>query len=211
MTDATNAQYEHAAAPLKTLYGTSTLHCFSFGPHEEDNILAISVAGSGHPPLVRVQSACYTAEIFRSTDCDCHEQLDESLRLVHRDGGLVLYMICDGRGAGLLVKTRALALYHEQDLDTHDAYQLLGSPVDPRSYDRVAIILKALSISSLRLLTNNPRKVEGITAAGLTVEREPLEIVPTADSRPYLQTKAWKFGHWLQSVVDGPDPETDQH
>ena len=80
-------------------------------------------------PLVRVQSACYTAEIFRSTDCDCHEQLHTSLRLVHEQGGYIVYMLCDGRGAGLLNKVTALQMYAKAGVDTHDAYQQLG--LDP--------------------------------------------------------------------------------
>ena len=194
-------QFEHASCAFKSHYGLATLHVYAFGPHEEDNILCIEVPRSSGravndgSTIVRVQSACYTAEIFRSTDCDCHEQLHASLNKVFRDGGLVVYMICDGRGAGLLTKIRGLALGDRLGLDTHDAYLQLGVPVDPRDYHRVALVLKELGVQHVQLLTNNPRKVDGLAAEGLEVDRVPLEIPPTEDSRPYLHTKQHKMGH----------------
>lgn len=200
MTD-TAPPFQHAQCEFKSLYGKATLHIYSFGPHEEDNVLCIEVpdrASDSRSPLVRVQSACYTAEIFRSTDCDCHEQLEESLRRVHDEGGYVVYMICDGRGAGLLTKVRGLALGETDSLDTFDAYQRLGVSVDPRDYARVAEVLKDRNLHALRLLTNNPRKVEGLRDAGLEIERVPLEIEPTRDSWSYLKTKQEKFGHLFE-------------
>ena len=194
---------ESASTALKSLYGDSTLHCFSFGQHEEDNILVIDcldrVNGEA-VPLVRVQSACYTAEIFRSTDCDCHQQLHRSLQRIHAEGGLLVYMLCDGRGAGLLIKVRALAAWHTAGIDTHDAYLDQGVDVDPRSYERVLHVLQELGLQRIRLLTNNPRKVDGL-AAGLNITREPLEVEPTDDSRPYLETKAMKMGHLLDAFA----------
>ena len=146
---------------------------------------------------MRVQSACYTSEIFRSTDCDCHQQLHASLEEIHKKGGLVIYMLADGRGAGLLTKVRGLALGETEGLDTFDAYVRLGAPVDPRDYGRVVEVLKALKINSIQLLTNNPRKIDAILEAGIIVERVSLEIAPTEASRPYLDTKRLKFGHLL--------------
>lgn len=192
--------YEHASCEFKSRYGFATLHVYSFGPHEEDNLLCIEVPAahqSDLAPLVRVQSACYTAEIFRSTDCDCHEQLDASLKAVFAEGGYVVYMICDGRGAGLLTKIRGLALADSEGLDTHDAYERLGVDVDPRDYERVAQVLKDRGLSRVRLLTNNPRKISGLTVAGIDVERIALQIAPTPDSWPYLSTKQSKMGHLL--------------
>jgi GTP cyclohydrolase II len=189
--------FEHAETPIQSAYGSSTLHCFSWGPHEEENILVISTGDFEERPLVRVQSACYTAEIFRSTDCDCHGQLDQSLQAIHREGGAVIYMLCDGRGAGLLTKVRSLALGHERGLDTVEAYRHLGSELDPRRYDKVAEVLKALGISELRLLTNNPRKLDALREAGIAVERVPLEIEPTQESLPYLAAKRDKLHHLL--------------
>lgn len=189
--------FEHATTPFKSLYGQSVLHCYSFGPHEEDNILCIECGPLRDGALVRVQSACYTAEIFRSLDCDCHEQLHRSLERLHSEGGLLVYMICDGRGAGLLIKVRGLALGHSEGLDTHDAYRSIGIAPDPRDYARVAKVVRHAGLQRIRLLTNNPRKVAGLTEAGIAVERVPLPIPPTPDSLPYLTTKRRKMGHLL--------------
>ena len=189
--------YEHASSPLTTKYGYGTFHCFTFGPHEEDNILCIEVPSSSDAPYVRVQSACYTAEIFRSTDCDCHEQLDTSLRIVHQHGGLFVYVLCDGRGAGLLIKARALRMYADEGIDTHDAYARMGVEVDPRNYERVSQVVRSFDLDCVRLLTNNPRKLSGLQEAGITVVHEPLRVLPTDSSRAYLETKRDKFGHLL--------------
>ena len=192
--------FEHADCAIESIYGQSRLHVFSFGPNEQDNILCIDVLKiAPDVPLVRVQSACYTSEIFRSTDCDCHEQLHASLGLIHEQGGLLVYMLADGRGAGLLTKVRGLALGESEGLDTFDAYVRLGKPVDPRDYSRVIEVLHALKQSSIRLLTNNPRKVDPLKQAGIGVERVPIEIEPTDASRPYLDAKRIKFGHLLDA------------
>lgn len=189
---------KHACTPLSTRYGRSEFHCFSFGEHEEDNLLVADCRrGSPGRVLLRVQSACYTAEIFRSTDCDCHEQLDTSLERIHAEGGVLVYMLADGRGAGLLTKVRGLALGATEGLDTFDAYMRLGVETDPRTYDRVAQVLNELGIDDVILLTNNPRKIDGLKEQGLTVERAPLQIAPTDDSAPYLATKRSKMGHLL--------------
>src|SRR5215469_16569957 len=97
-------RYELASTELTTKFGVFELHCFSWGLHEEDNILCLVKRPLGPAALTRVQSACYTAEIFRSLDCDCHEQLTQSMQRIAIEGGLLIYMLCDGRGAGLLRK-----------------------------------------------------------------------------------------------------------
>jgi GTP cyclohydrolase II len=186
-----------ASAPLITNFGSSLLHCFSFGDHEEDNVLVIEVGNFRLSRLVRVQSACYTGEIFASVDCDCHEQLTRSLELIHEGGGLFVYMLADGRGAGLLTKIRGLALAAD-GLDTFDAYQALGVEPDPRSYERVVEVLLGFDVDEVRLLTNNPRKVMGLESGGIRVQREPLQVEPTPGSRAYLATKREKFGHYLE-------------
>jgi GTP cyclohydrolase II len=190
--------YQVAKTPLRTAFGDFDFYCFSWGAHEEENILCEQKTPyMSKAPLVRVQSACYTAEIFRSTDCDCHAQLAQSLRRIQAEGGLLVYSLCDGRGAGLLNKVRGLALGEERGLDTSDAYHHLGLDQDPRTYDRVVEVLHYFDMNQIRLLTNNPRKIDGLIAGGIAVEREPLEIGSTENSRPYLETKARKMGHIL--------------
>lgn len=189
--------YEIEKTTLKTKYGEFDFYCFSWGKHEEDNILVLENRAFQEIPLVRVQSACYTAEIFRSLDCDCHAQLSNSQRKISEQGGYLIYMLCDGRGAGLLNKIKGMELGISQGLDTSDAYSHMGLKQDPREYDRVVEILQHFDITNIRLLTNNPRKVEGIKSKNIDVTREPIEILSTDHSAPYLETKAKKMGHML--------------
>lgn len=193
-----------ASTKLNTAYGDFEFHCFSWSPHEEDNVLCLSkLHEATQPPVCRIQSACYTAEIFRSLDCDCHEQLETSLARIQNDGGLLIYVLCDGRGAGLFTKTLGLELGRTHGLDTSDAYARLGVPQDPREYSRAAYVLRYMNITRVRLLTNNPRKIEGLATHGIEVEHESLEILATPDSSPYLQTKARKMGHMLSQFLRG--------
>jgi GTP cyclohydrolase II len=196
--------FQHEVTPFESSYGKSRFHCFTFGTHEEDNYLALECGDYKKSGLVRIQSACYTAEIFRSLDCDCHQQLDQSLDLIHRDGGLLIYMLCDGRGAGLAVKTKALKLWAEQGIDTHDAYQQLGKSLDPRDYGRVIEVLRWFSVRECRLLTNNPRKFDALSLAGFKVERAPLEVPVTSSMLPYLETKKRKLGHLFSDLKTTP-------
>lgn len=182
---------------LNTKFGTYNFYCFSWGKHEEDNILVLENKNELNVPLVRVQSACYTAEIFRSLDCDCHAQLSKSQQLISKEGGLLIYMLVDGRGAGLLNKIKGMELGFTHNLDTSEAYKFLGLNQDPREYDRVYEILSYFKINKIRLLTNNPRKIEKIEKIGINVTRMPLEIESTSESKPYLETKALKMGHML--------------
>jgi len=190
-------KYDVERTTLNTKFGTFDFYCFSWGKHEEDNILVLQNKNYSDIPLVRVQSACYTAEIFRSLDCDCHAQLSKSQQLIGKDGGLLIYMLVDGRGAGLLNKIKGMELGFTHNLDTSDAYKFLGLEQDPREYDRVKEILSYLQVSSIKLLTNNPRKISKIQNIGIDVIRMPLEIESTNKSKPYLQTKALKMGHML--------------
>lgn len=112
-------------------------------------------------------------------------------------------MLCDGRGAGLFTKTLGLELGRSDGLDTSEAYARLGVSQDPREYSRVAYILKQLGFPSVRLLTNNPRKVQGLIDHGISVERFALEIPATPESEPYLRTKAKKMGHMLTQFREG--------
>lgn len=196
-------RFDVARTVLNTTFGEFSFSCFRWGPHEEDNVLVLSNASSG-VPLVRIQSACYTAEIFRSKDCDCHHQLETSLQRIADEGGHFLYMICDGRGAGLFDKIRGLELTRTEGLDTAEAYEALDIPLDPRDYARAAQALRDIGVSRCRLLTNNPRKVAGLADNGIEAVREPLEIPATSDSEPYLRAKARKLGHLFAQFGDEP-------
>jgi GTP cyclohydrolase II len=183
---------------LMTHFGEFEFYVFSWSEHEEDNVLVLAKFPLGDPVLVRVQSACYTAEIFRSLDCDCHEQLEMGLRRISEEGGLFIYMLQDGRGAGLYLKVLGLELGRTKGLDTADAYAELGIEPDPRSYDRVRFVLHHFKVSTVRLLTNNPRKIGGLSQEGITVQRESAEIAATLHSRAYLAAKKEKLGHLLR-------------
>ena len=145
-------QFEVERTTLNTKYGTYDFYCFSWGKHEEDNILVLENKSESDTPLVRVQSACYTAEIFRSLDCDCHAQLSTSQQLIAKKGGLLIYMLVDGRGAGLLNKIKGMELGFTHNLDTSEAYEFLGLKQDPREYDRVYDILSYFKIEKIKLL-----------------------------------------------------------
>jgi GTP cyclohydrolase II len=187
-----------ASTQLSTKHGDFDFHCFAWSEHEEDNVLCLTKATKlAEPALCRVQSACYTAEIFQSLDCDCHEQLHTSLARIQAEGGALIYLLCDGRGAGLFTKTLGLELGRTEGLDTSEAYARLGVPQDPREYSRAAHVLSHLGIKHVRLLTNNPRKIAGLAAHGIQVDHVGLEIPATPDSAPYLETKANKMGHML--------------
>jgi GTP cyclohydrolase II len=191
---------EYEKTKFRSIYGEGTLHCFNNGPHEEDNILVIEPEKKSSKVLVRVQSACYTAEIFRSTDCDCHQQLDESLKQIFNSGGLCIYMLCDGRGAGLLKKIKALNFWETEGIDTHEAYKRMGIETDPRTYEKLKPIFEQFKITDIELLTNNPRKIAGLQQLGLTVSRRPLEVDCHRDAKPYLETKKNKMGHLFLNI-----------
>jgi 3,4-dihydroxy 2-butanone 4-phosphate synthase/GTP cyclohydrolase II len=148
--------------------------------------------------LVRVHSECLTGDVFHSLRCDCGEQLEQALAQIGAEKrGVLLYMAQEGRGIGLLDKLRAYEL-QEQGLDTVEANLALGFPADSREYGIGYQILADLGLTTVRLLTNNPRKMEGTEAYGLTVvEQVPIEVPPNLENRRYLQTKREKLGHRL--------------
>ncbi len=155
----------------------------------------------GEPVLVRVHSECLTGDALGSLRCDCGGQLHAAMEAIERAGrGVVLYMRQEGRGIGLLNKVCA---YHLQDqgLDTVEANLKLGYPPDLREYGIGAQILVDLGVQRLRLLTNNPRKVVGLSGYGLEiVERVPIEVEPNPYNRRYLQAKKEKLGHQLEKI-----------
>jgi 3,4-dihydroxy 2-butanone 4-phosphate synthase/GTP cyclohydrolase II len=148
--------------------------------------------------LVRVHSECLTGDVFHSLRCDCGEQLDLAMRQIASVGrGVLLYMAQEGRGIGLLAKLKAYEL-QESGLDTVEANLALGFPADARDYGIGSQILAELGLSTIRLLTNNPRKITGIEGFGLkVVEQVAIEVPPKEENRAYLATKREKLGHRL--------------
>ena len=148
-------------------------------------------------PLVRIHSECITGDVFGSCKCDCGSQLDQSLALIAAKGGVLIYLRQEGRGIGLTNKLKAYAL-QEQGFDTVDANVELGLPVDSRNYGVAYQILKHMGIKSVKLLTNNPHKVDAMAQYGINVtERVPLLVQSTPDNQMYLKTKKEKLGHFL--------------
>jgi 3,4-dihydroxy 2-butanone 4-phosphate synthase/GTP cyclohydrolase II len=148
--------------------------------------------------LVRVHSECLTGDVFHSLRCDCGEQLAAALAMIEREGeGVLLYLSQEGRGIGLLNKLRAYKL-QEDGVDTVEANMKLGLPADLRDYGIGAQILGDLGLSSIRILTNNPRKIVGLEGYGLSVtEQVPIEAVPNPHNEDYLRAKRDLLGHTL--------------
>jgi len=150
-----------------------------------------------------MHSECLTGDVFHSERCDCGAQLTAAMRQIHEEGaGAIVYLRQEGRGIGLVNKIRAYAL-QETGQDTVEANQALGFKPDLRDYGIGAQILLDLGLSSIRILTNNPRKIVGLEGYGLSVTgREPIEIEPTHHNRTYLETKRSKLGHILPAPVE---------
>jgi 3,4-dihydroxy 2-butanone 4-phosphate synthase/GTP cyclohydrolase II len=158
--------------------------------------------------LVRVHSECLTGDVFHSLRCDCGEQLEHALGRIEAEGrGVLLYLSQEGRGIGLLNKLKAYEL-QEQGLDTVEANLRLGFAADQREYGIGSQILADLGLTTIRVLTNNPKKISGISGFGLeVVEQVPIETAPNAENRRYLDTKRDKLDHSLHHQDLRFDPE----
>lgn len=148
-------------------------------------------------PFVRIHSECLTGDLFGSLKCDCGPQLDASLNMIAEEGGLLIYLRQEGRGIGLKNKLKAYAL-QEQGEDTVDANLLLGLPIDNRDYSIAFQILKYYKLNKIRLITNNPMKLQLMEKFGIQIqERVPLEIKPNPENKHYIHTKIEKMGHLI--------------
>lgn len=194
---------ERVAGPmLPTEYGEFRIFGYRNTVSGEEHVaLVMGEIRPEEPVLVRVHSQCLTGDVFHSSRCDCGVQLDTALRRIGEEGaGVLLYLLQEGRGIGLLNKLRAYELQDEGE-DTVEANVHLGFPPDPRDYGTGAQILFDLGVRRMRLMTNNPRKYSALRGFGLEiVERVPLEVPPTRFTRSYLETKKQKLGHLLKMV-----------
>ena len=186
-----------AKLPLENL-PPSQIVAFRASDDGQEHVALVIGAFGGRPPLVRLHSECLTGDVFGSLKCDCGPQLHEALRIIgEAGGGVLLYLRQEGRGIGLANKVRAYSL-QDRGLDTVDSNRRLGFADDERDYGHAAAMLRALGITSVRLLTNNPEKVEGLKQAGIEVtERVAHQMPANPHNADYLATKRKKSGHIL--------------
>ncbi|MEZ4238783.1 MAG: GTP cyclohydrolase II [Myxococcota bacterium] len=184
-----------AETQLPTLRGSFRVRAYRDDSGTEPLAIVAGEIEGRTDVLVRVHDECLTSEVLGSLRCDCREQLESSLDRIREEGGVVIYLRQEGRGIGLANKIAAYAL-QEQGLDTVDANLALGLPDDARQYEAAAAILADLQLTEIRLLTNNPRKIELLTELGVKVRaREPLIIAANPHSRGYIATKRARMGH----------------
>lgn len=186
-----------AKLPLERLPPTQIV-AFRASDDGQEHVALVIGAFGGAPPLVRLHSECLTGDVFGSLKCDCGPQLREALRIIgDSGGGVLLYLRQEGRGIGLVNKIRAYSL-QDRGLDTVDSNRRLGFADDERDYGHAAAMLRALGIDRVRLLTNNPAKVQGLEAAGIGVTEQVAHQMPAnPHNADYLATKRKRSGHLL--------------
>lgn len=188
-----------AACRLPTEWGEFSMHGFEeVATGQEHVALSMGDVGGDEPVLMRLHSECLTGDALFSQRCDCGPQLQAAMQAVGQLGrGVILYLRQEGRGIGLINKIRAYQL-QDQGMDTVEANLALGLPVDARNFALAKDMLQVLGVDSVRLMTNNPDKVQTLQELGINVvDRVPLEVGRNPDNEFYLATKADKLGHLL--------------
>ncbi len=191
-----------ASPLLPTRYGDFRVHAYKSDINGEEHVaLVMGEVAENDNVLVRVHSSCLTGDVFHSSRCDCGDQLERAFELIAAEKkGVILYLLQEGRGIGLINKLKAYDLQDQGD-DTIEANAKLGFAPDIRDYGTGSQILRDLGVRRIRLLTNNPAKYVAIEGFGLEiVERVPLEIAPSSTTQKYLETKKKKLGHILELV-----------
>jgi GTP cyclohydrolase II len=187
-----------AESKLPTPFAEFRITVFRTPDEKEHVVIALGDLVNGEPPLIRVHSECLTGDALFSLRCDCGFQLQSALASIAEAGrGAVLYLRQEGRGIGLGNKIRAYAL-QDQGRDTVEANHQLGFPADARDYGLAVDLLRHLGLQKIRLMTNNPLKLDALVAEGIEVtERVPVQSGLNPHNEGYLRTKAEKMGHWL--------------
>ncbi len=191
-----------AEAGLPTKFGDFRIFGFESADKTENALaLVIGTPSNSETPLVRIHSQCMTGDVFGSARCDCGDQLHFAMKAIEQSGcGILIYQLQEGRGIGLMNKLLAYELQDEGH-DTVEANHHLGFEADHRNYELCAAILHHFGVTRVRLMSNNPRKFEGLEAAGIHVaERVPIEMTPSTNTENYLRTKKAKLGHLLSKV-----------
>src|SRR5215468_8958652 len=191
-----------AETSLPTPFGTFRLFGFESADKSESVVaLVMGTLGGDDAALLRIHSQCLTGDVFRSGRCDCGDQLHFALETIADRGvGILIYQLQEGRGIGLMNKLLAYEL-QDSGHDTVEANQHLGFEADQRNYDLCADVLRSLGVARVRLMSNNPQKIEALEHAGIrVVERVPIEITPSDSTKNYLKTKKAKLGHLLSKV-----------
>jgi GTP cyclohydrolase II len=189
-----------AEAEFPTRFGRFRIYGFELVGTEPEQavVLRMGAIEGEPPPLVRIHSQCLTGDVFHSLRCDCRAQLELSLERIAAEGrGLLIYESQEGRGIGLLNKLRAYEL-QDRGADTVEANEALGFAADLRNYELPAAILRYFGVERVRLLSNNPQKIEALERAGIRVaERVPCQAAAVT-AEHYLRTKKEKLGHWIE-------------
>jgi len=185
--------------PIPTRHGEFVLHYYSNNIDDKEHVALVKgdVAGKDKVP-VRIHSECFTGDVLGSRRCDCGEQLAMAMKLIDQAGfGVLIYLRQEGRGIGLLKKLQAYNL-QDQGMDTVDANIHLGHLADEREYGIAASMLDNLNVKSVKMITNNPKKIDALKKLGINVvSRIPIEVTAHDDNLGYLKTKAKKMAHML--------------